>query len=63
MSLRSTETVLGRGPLVLSSILLETVVLRRLVGVTTGAGLLSTLGTLNVGVGSVTACQPKPGAS
>jgi hypothetical protein len=49
--LRSTESVLGRGPLVLGSVLLDTAVLGRLVVVTTAS--VSTLGTLNVGVGAV----------
>lgn len=42
--------MLGRGPLVLGSVLLDTTVLGRLVLLTAG---VSTLGTLNVGVGSV----------
>jgi hypothetical protein len=45
--------VLGRSPLVLGSILLDTSVLRGLVVLTTGVGL-ATLGTLDMGVGSVT---------
>jgi len=53
---RSAEAVFGRGPLVLGSILLDTSVLRGLVVLTTGVGL-SALGTLNMGVGSVTECQ------
>jgi hypothetical protein len=50
---RSTEAVLGRGPLVLGSVLLDTSVLRGLVVLTTGVGLTA-LGTLDMGVGSVT---------
>lgn len=46
--------MLGRGPLVLGSVLLDTTVLGRLVLLTAG---VSTLGALNVGVGAVTACQ------
>jgi hypothetical protein len=49
--LRSTKAVLGRGPLVLSSVLLNTTVLGRLVVVTTGG--VTALGALNMGVGSV----------
>jgi len=55
-NLRSTETVLGRGPLVLTSILLDTTVLGRLVVVT--AGGVSTLLALDMGVGSVAEGQP-----
>jgi len=51
---RSTEAVLGRGSLVLSAVLLETTVLRRLVGLAVGsAGGLATLLALDVWVGSV----------
>jgi len=53
---RSTEAVLGRSPLVLGSILLDTSVLGGLVVLTTGVGL-SALGALDMGVGSVTGCQ------
>lgn len=48
---RSTEAVLGRGPLVLSSVLLDTTVLGRLVVVT--AGGVTALGALDMGVGSI----------
>jgi hypothetical protein len=48
--------VLGRGPLVLGTVLLDTTVLGRLVLLTAG---VSTLGTLDVGVGSVADSQYK----
>ena len=48
--------MLGRGPLILGSVLLDTSVLGGLVVLTTGVGL-SALGTLDVGVGSVTEGQ------
>ena len=44
--------MLGRGPLVLASILLDTTVLGRLIVVT--AGGVSTLLALDMGVGSIT---------
>jgi hypothetical protein len=51
---RSTESVLGRGSLVLSAILLEASVLRGLVGLASASAAgLSALGALDVGVGSV----------
>ena len=53
---RSTEAVLGRGPLVLGSVLLDTTVLGRLVLLTAG---VTTLGTLDMGVGSVADSQYK----
>jgi hypothetical protein len=53
---RSTEAVLGRSPLVLRSILLDTTVLGGLVVLTTGVGVAA-LGALNMGVGSVANCQ------
>lgn len=46
--------MLGRGPLVLGTVLLDTTVLGRLVLLTAG---VSTLGTLDVGVGSVADVQ------
>ena len=48
--------MLGRGPLVLGSVLLDTTVLGRLVLLTAG---VTTLGTLDMGVGSVADNQYK----
>lgn len=52
--LRATEAVLGRGPLVLGAVLLETAVLGGLVLL---ARLLAALGALDVGVGAVRAAE------
>jgi len=58
-NLRAAKAVLGRSPLVRSSVLLEAVVLRGLVVLPAGAAGLAALGTLDMGVRSIAASRQR----